>query len=547
MSGKKIYKMKLKKIYIILMVAVSIVLLGAGFMAGFFQGAAYTEKFLLPVLKITGDIKRPAIIDNPAFLSGEAKLAEEKITYNQKNVKAFKLKDIINFYEPFSQYFSIYITGHDGKTARMYSEQIKDCYLGFSYRNGWEAINPGQSEINSIKGIEEIIIVSDRDTEKIYDYGLNVISTEENLFGITPGEARLKSRAFFDVTQDLHGEGESKLDGDCVSGSEKTGISSYVKRNILTFQDIMESFYYAEQNPEEIRKNIDSFFDGGNFVIMGERGQYLFSEGPGYFEVGYNNFNYIEGDNENIIEDVKGIMLNPVESNITDVYRDSLNYLEQGRAVLFIITDGFGYHQFLKTREDGFMPFMGSLESSGGVIMKKALSMYRPVTNTGLAAMLTGKTPAENGIYSGDQRELMVPSIFKELQEMGKSSIFIEGDVKKIKTEIDPVLNTDKNKDGTIDDEIFESAMESMEDNYDFMAVHFHSIDDNGHNCGDISESTFEAVRMVDSFIERLVKKWDGAIIITSDHGMHPDDTGGSHGQFRYEDLVVPYILIYGK
>jgi len=516
-------------------------------MAGFFQGAAYTEKFLLPVLKITGDIKRPAIIDNPAFLSGEAKLAEEKITYNQKNVKAFKLKDIINFYEPFSQYFSIYITGHDGKTARMYSEQIKDCYLGFSYRNGWEAINPGQSEINSIKGIEEIIIVSDRDTEKIYDYGLNVISTEENLFGITPGEARLKSRAFFDVTQDLHGEGESKLDGDCVSGSEKTGISSYVKRNILTFQDIMESFYYAEQNPEEIRKNIDSFFDGGNFVIMGERGQYLFSEGPGYFEVGYNNFNYIEGDNENIIEDVKGIMLNPVESNITDVYRDSLNYLEQGRAVLFIITDGFGYHQFLKTREDGFMPFMGSLESSGGVIMKKALSMYRPVTNTGLAAMLTGKTPAENGIYSGDQRELMVPSIFKELQEMGKSSIFIEGDVKKIKTEIDPVLNTDKNKDGTIDDEIFESAMESMEDNYDFMAVHFHSIDDNGHNCGDISESTFEAVRMVDSFIERLVKKWDGAIIITSDHGMHPDDTGGSHGQFRYEDLVVPYILIYGK
>jgi hypothetical protein len=547
LSGKKIYKMKLKKIYIILMVAVSIVLLGAGFMAGFFQGAAYTEKFLLPVLKITGDIKRPAIIDNPAFLSGEAKLAEEKITYNQKNVKAFKLKDIINFYEPFSQYFSIYITGHDGKTARMYSEQIKDCYLGFSYRNGWEAINPGQSEINSIKGIEEIIIVSDRDTEKIYDYGLNVISTEENLFGITPGEARLKSRAFFDVTQDLHGEGESKLDGDCVSGSEKTGISSYVKRNILTFQDIMESFYYAEQNPEEIRKNIDSFFDGGNFVIMGERGQYLFSEGPGYFEVGYNNFNYIEGDNENIIEDVKGIMLNPVESNITDVYRDSLNYLEQGRAVLFIITDGFGYHQFLKTREDGFMPFMGSLESSGGVIMKKALSMYRPVTNTGLAAMLTGKTPAENGIYSGDQRELMVPSIFKELQEMGKSSIFIEGDVKKIKTEIDPVLNTDKNKDGTIDDEIFESAMESMEDNYDFMAVHFHSIDDNGHNCGDISESTFEAVRMVDSFIERLVKKWDGAIIITSDHGMHPDDTGGSHGQFRYEDLVVPYILIYGK
>jgi len=547
LSGKKISKMKLKKIYIILIVVVSIVLLGAGFVAGFFRGAAYTEKFLFPVLKVTGDIKRPAIVDNPAFLSGEAELAEEKIIYNQKNIKVFKLEEIIKFHEPFSQYFNIYITGHDGKTARMYSEQIKDCYLGFSYRNGWEAINPGQAEITGIKGIEEIIIVSDRDTEKIYNYGLNIISTEENLFSITPGEARLKSCAFFDVTQDSHGEGESKLDGDPVSGSERTGSSSYVKRNILTIQDIMESFYYAEQNPEEIRKSINSFFDGGNFVIMSERGHYLFSEGPGYFEVGYNKFNYIEGDNENIIEDVRGIMLNPVESNITDVYRDSLNYLEQGRAVLFIITDGFGYHQFLKTREDGFMPFMGSLESSGGVILKQALSMYRPVTNTGLAAMLTGKTPAENGIYSGDQRELMVPSIFKELQEMEKSSIFIEGDVKIIKTEIDPVLNTDENKDGSIDDEIFESAMASMEGNYDFMAVHFHSIDDNGHNCGDISEATFEAVKMVDSFIEKLVEKWDGVIIITSDHGMHPDDTGGSHGQFRYEDLVVPYILIYEK
>jgi hypothetical protein len=35
-------------------------------------------------------------------------------------------------------------------------------------------------------------------------------------------------------------------------------------------------------------------------------------------------------------------------------------------------------------------------------------------------------------------------------------------------------------------------------------------------------------------------------VIITSDHGMHSTDTGGYHGVFRYEDMIVPYIITEG-
>ena len=35
-------------------------------------------------------------------------------------------------------------------------------------------------------------------------------------------------------------------------------------------------------------------------------------------------------------------------------------------------------------------------------------------------------------------------------------------------------------------------------------------------------------------------------IIIAADHGMHSVGNEGNHGDFRFEDLIVPYVMIEG-
>jgi 2,3-bisphosphoglycerate-independent phosphoglycerate mutase len=79
------------------------------------------------------------------------------------------------------------------------------------------------------------------------------------------------------------------------------------------------------------------------------------------------------------------------------------------------------------------------------------------------------------------------------------------------------------------------------------MFVHFHGLDDRGHDYGDMDQKTLEYIKTIDDYINELANHWDGKIIITADHGMHSTSESGSHGEFRFEDLIVPYVIIEGK
>lgn len=270
-------------------------------------------------------------------------------------------------------------------------------------------------------------------------------------------------------------------------------------------------------------------------IVMGQMGEvrYIYQ---GYFEEDKDSLNYISKE-KGKIEDVVGVIIDPPNISITNAYYDMKSYLENER-VLFILLDGFGYHQYEYAREKGFIPFLDNYDAI------KALSVYKPVTNAGLAAIITGKTPEENGVYSRKQRELKVDSIFKVALELGKSIAYIEGNIGILTTEIEPVLNLDENKDGYTDDEVYSSTLKSIEDKKDFIFTHFHGIDDAGHTYGPLSDEAMERVKTIDSYIEYIVSLWDGIVIITADHGLHDTETGGDHGDFRYEDLIVPYIVI---
>lgn len=269
-------------------------------------------------------------------------------------------------------------------------------------------------------------------------------------------------------------------------------------------------------------------------LVMGEMGEVDYIE-DGYFKRDKDSLYYIGKDKE--IENIVGVVIDPPETSIKDAYYDMERYLEDDK-VLFILLDGFGYHQYEYARENGFLSFLEEFEA------RKALSVYKPVTNAGLAAIITGKSPEENGVYSRKQRELNVDSIFKVAKDLNKNIAYIEGNIGILDTEVEPILNLDKNKDGYTDDEVYMSTLKAIEEGKDFVFTHFHGIDDAGHTFGPLADETMERIKLIDSYIQNILSHWDGITIITADHGMHIIDEAGDHGDFRYEDLIVPYIII---
>mgnify|MGYP000279795855 FL=1 len=273
----------------------------------------------------------------------------------------------------------------------------------------------------------------------------------------------------------------------------------------------------------------------GKALVIGQLGEVrAFKEG--YFNAKGDSIGYVDKDGDEI-KDVAGVIIDPPEGSITDSYYDIKKYIENEN-VMFLLLDGFGYHQYEYARENGFLPFLKNYEA------RKALSVYKPVTNAGLAAIITGTTPEENGIYSRKQRELKVDSIFKQALELNKSTAYIEGNIGIVNTEVQPVLNLDENKDGYTDDEVYKSIIKAIEDGNEFIFAHFHGIDDAAHSYGPLSDEAMERIKTIDSYIEGIVPIWDGVVIISADHGVHSAEDGGDHGEFRYEDLIVPYIII---
>ena len=120
----------------------------------------------------------------------------------------------------------------------------------------------------------------------------------------------------------------------------------------------------------------------------------------------------------------------------------------------------------------------------------------------------------------------------------------LEADIKILNTEIEPVLHLDENKNGNIDDEIFNSAMEASISDYDLIFIHFHGIDDRGHSFGPNSEETLNYINKIDSYIKNISAVWGNKIILTADHGMPEEGGGRSHGKFIKEDMNVPYFKV---
>ncbi len=471
------------------------------------QGGGY-----IPSLKITGDIETCLTLQsmNQAADTWEIK----RIEHNEQEIEALRLEDLISTAGLITASNKIFFVGRDGFIAEIDATTMAETYLIFSAPNGWEVLSHRHPRSVNAKEMKEIVVVS---TENYWDYGFNVIRADENILNITPGQAYFRMGTLYS-----HFEGRSALKHE--EQVYETGV--FTLKRVFKLSDLCDLL--------EINYN-------NRNLIMGATGGYGLLEEGGLFVLKGNHINYISADRQRKIEKVRGVLLDAPVGSIMDNYNDVLYYiLNHNESVLTILIDGFGYHQYVHAIENGYAPFLAGLARADRVT-----ALFRPITNVGLAAMITGKPPEYSGVY-GRHRDLKIPSLFGVLKDHGKESVYIGGSIKILNMEIEPVLNIDKNESGTVDDEIFASALEHLNRGYDFMMLHFHNVDDSGEIYGDLHANTMQAIKKMDGYLAELVANWCGRVIITADHGMHSVSDGGGHGCFRFEDLLVPYILEVG-
>jgi len=437
-------------------------------------------------------------------------IQSQEITYKDNKLEVYKLKDIIDKAKPISSYYDIIISAEDGLRAKVSGDKIEESYLNFSHQHGWEVINLNHPISSNIKLIDSITIV---DQSKDRKEAFTIITPNKNHLIKTPGQLLVETfqkKAVF--------EGKSTQN---VEGANYTA-EIYSEKKVL--------------KPELL---IDNNFDKRT-LILNAKGKTL-TYNDGYLELKNNYINYINPKQKEKLSDIKGIIIDtPLKSN-KDAYYDAIHYLENSEKVMVILLDGFGYHQYEYLKKNNQLPFLSSIENNARVI-----TSYKPVTNTGLAAVLTGKGPAENGVYNREFKDLKSPDIFKKAADLGMESAYIEGNIKILNTSIEPILNPDLNGNNTTDDEVFNETKKQIDKGSQFIFVHFHGIDDSGHNYGPLGEKTIQVIKETDNYISQLAEMWDGKIIITSDHGMHTTSNGGDHGLVLYEDMFVPYLVTEG-
>lgn len=297
-----------------------------------------------------------------------------------------------------------------------------------------------------------------------------------------------------------------------------------IKTNFLPEKNVhIKEIYNSYSSAAIIKKNgainimTDDFYIGSNGSIIGSNGS------------------IIKGKTK--INNIEGIYLTDNYHSITEAYYKTEEYLSKNEKIMVVLLDGFSYNQYKVALEKFYIPFLSKY------FKYPALSVFTPVTNSGYAAIITGKYPDENGIHDRSTREMNVKSIFEYTLKHNKNTIFLEGDIKILNTEIEPVLHVDINKDGDTDDEMYESAMKASNENYDFIFIHFHGIDDRGHIFGPYAKETMEYINTIDTYLYNISKIWDGAMIFVPDHGMHEYEKGGNHGICIQSDMVVPYFI----
>lgn len=452
-----------------------------------------SEKSLL----ITGDIEKEIEIlgkaDNIEWI---------EIEKDNEKYKAFNLQKFVELIDYDSNEYHFLFISTDGMKIK--TDSGYDKINIFINSDGWNIFAPDFPPTINLRDLKEIVLIKNKTD---LTSSTNIITQKADLLAFSPGKMHLENLTALNY---------------------KDGVSS--KNNTYTIEAYKEKLVLPLSDKLSPSNNLLMTYDGGHYYIGNQ----------GFLELKGNRINYIEPASRKIYFNIAGILINPPQKSVMDVYHDTVDFLEAKENVMVLYIDGLSLAQYNEAVRDNLIPFMGKLSS-----VEPATSVYKPVTNSGYAAMITGQPPFVNGILNRSYREPKVDTIFDYIDNINQTAILIEGNTNILSLNTEALLNTDKNNNGYTDDEVYETALSQI-NNQNFALVHFHGYDDAGHTYGPYAKETMNKLTEIDGYVKNLVELWSGKIIITSDHGMHATEEGGSHGDFRYEDLIIPYIITEG-
>lgn len=241
---------------------------------------------------------------------------------------------------------------------------------------------------------------------------------------------------------------------------------------------------------------------------------------------------------ETIYKDIKGFV-SGTETVVMDGYGHMKEALDNNKKVMFILPDGLSLQQ-VKHYENDLSFFNNNYTV--------ASSVHPAISNVSLASMVTGKSPFEHGLLARGVKKPLFPDIFEYATNLGKKTSYIEGSGNLIVTSLFPKLNI-PDVNGYTDVPVFNSAMAALnDDDPDLLFVHFHGIDDVNHLYSPISFEAKAKIIETEGYIQQLIEKFDGTVIIVPDHGAitYYDGTipKGKHGLFEKNDMLIPYYLL---
>jgi len=213
---------------------------------------------------------------------------------------------------------------------------------------------------------------------------------------------------------------------------------------------------------------------------------------------------------------------------------------------LLIFLDAFGYVRYTEAMNDGLIPYLATLDAP-----LVALTVYPPSTAVASASLLTGAPPTVNGVNQRGIRKTEVETLFDVASGAGLRIVAVEGDALSFNLRnAELELSGDRDGNGGTDDNVLANALEVLQEGMpDLLFVHFHGIDDQGHNHGPDAAAERAKIGEVDAAVEQIIRATppDTLIVIFADHGMHAvDEQGrqGNHGHLIERDMFIPIFII---
>ena len=220
--------------------------------------------------------------------------------------------------------------------------------------------------------------------------------------------------------------------------------------------------------------------------------------------------------------------------------------VDSADAVLLLFLDGFGYLRYQESLAEGLIPTLANLDPP-----LVALTTYPPVTTVSSASLLTGTEPRIHGVETRGIRKTGQETLLDVAAAANLEVAAVEGEALAFNLRgAELTLSGDRDGNGGTDDNVLGNTLSALEAGMpDLFYVHFHGIDDQGHEVGPGAPAEVEKIQEVDAAVGQILDHLPAGtlVIIFADHGMHrveEDGRLGNHGHLIPRDMLIPVWIV---